>query len=104
MSYKKRKCYLCGKLYEYCGNCVEFAGKPAFLSTFHDENCKTIFHICTDFNMGLLSKADAKRALLNCNLSEKKNFTKDAQVTIDKILADDTKKEFIKKPTHEVVK
>lgn len=98
MASKHRVCYLCGEMYRYCPNCSEYAGKPAFLSTFHNGNCKLIFQTCTDFNMNLITKEQAVEILSHCDLSKKENFKDDVRRTINRIL---WKKPVQKK--HEVV-
>lgn len=88
---KSRKCYLCGEKYQYCNTCSQDKNKPAWMAEFHDENCKTIFDICTRFNMKLLTKDEAKEALSKCDFSNKSNFKDYAQKDIDNIFVEDKK-------------
>lgn len=89
---KYRKCYLCGERYEFCPTCWDDRNEPAWKNTFHDEDCKIIFQTCVDYNMAFISKEDAQLILKNCDLSKKESFTKDAQATIDAIMAEPEKK------------
>lgn len=74
MGRRSRECYLCGRHYEYCSTCSQDRMKPVWMSEFHSENCKNIFDICTRFNMNLMSKSEAQKALKSCDLSNKENF------------------------------
>ena len=92
MGRRTRECYLCGSVYQYCPTCSQDKMKPAWMSEFHDENCKNIFDICTRFNMKLMSKSDAKDALDACDLSSKENFKSYVQRDIGAIFAEEPKK------------
>ena len=87
MASKYRTCLLCGKEYLYCNTCAKDKTKPAWMSEFHEENCKTLFQICTDFNMKFLTKDEAKKELLKCDISNKEKFIVSVQNTTAKILA-----------------
>lgn len=87
MGRKTRECYLCGEKYNFCPTCSQDRMKPSWMSEFHDENCKNIFDICTRFNMGLISKEDAQKALSACDLSNKENFKDYVQRDIANIFA-----------------
>ena len=89
MARKQRECYLCGKSYQYCGGCSSDRMKPAWMSEFHDENCKKIFDICTRFNMNLMSKSEAQVAINACDLSNRANFKSYAQRDLENIFKAD---------------
>ena len=89
MARRTRECYLCGEKYNYCPTCSQDRMKPAWMAEFHDENCKNIFDICTRFNMELMSKEDAQKALNACDLSNKENFKYYVQRDITNIFADE---------------
>ena len=89
MARRTRECYLCGEKYQYCSSCSQDRMKPAWMVEFHDENCKNIFDICTRFNMELMSKEDAQKALSACDLSNKENFKYYVQRDITNIFADE---------------
>lgn len=72
MAKKNRECATCGEKYSYCPNCNR--KEPAWMSEFHEENCKNIFQICTSFNVNVMSKHEAQEALKACDLSNKANF------------------------------
>ena len=89
MARKSRECYLCGESYKYCGSCTNDRMKPAWMETFHGENCKNIFDICTRFNMGMMSKTEAQEALISCDLSNKANFKSYVQHDLDVIFEEE---------------
>lgn len=110
MARRNRECYLCGTEYKYCPTCSEDKMKPAWMAEFHSEDCVKIFAICTDFNMGKMSKSDAQSALNKCDLSNRPNFMSCIQHDLDVIFAEEPKKKFkktesidIEFDTHEVV-
>ena len=72
MAKKNRKCITCGEKYSYCPNCNRKA--PYWMTEFHAENCKNIFQICTEYNVGLKTKEQAQEALNACDLSNKESF------------------------------
>jgi hypothetical protein len=84
--------------------------KPSWMTNFHSEDCVKIFHICTSFNMGDMSKSEAKAALNECDLSNKLNFRACVQRDLDVIFAEEPKKSAkkesrmaIEPESHEVV-
>jgi hypothetical protein len=86
--------------------------KPSWMAEFHSESCKNIFDICTRFNMGMMSKAEAKDALNVCDLSNKASFKSYVIRDLDVIFAEEPKKRFkrpepvvaiIEQPIEEVV-
>lgn len=71
---RNRTCYLCGRDYQYCPSCTEDRYRPAFMSAYCSQDCADIFDICTRYNMGVVTKEDAKEALLTKDLSRRENF------------------------------
>ena len=62
---KARKCIVCGKEYEYCNRCSSHANMPTWMALYHDDNCRSIMNIATEYMAGNLTKADAKSQLDN---------------------------------------
>ena len=91
MGRRARECYLCGEKYHYCPTCSQDKSKPTWMAEFHEENCKTIFQACTDFNMKFLTKDAAKEVLSKCDISNKSNFRASVQKTLTNIFAEDEK-------------
>ena len=90
MAKKNRKCSTCGTKYSYCPNCDRNA--PSWMAGFHTENCKNIFQLCTQYNVGLLTKEQAQEALNACDLSNKENFAECIQRDFKNIFAEEPKK------------
>lgn len=110
MARRNRECYLCGTEYKYCPTCSEDRMKPSWMAEFHSEDCVKIFAICTDFNMGKMSKAEAQSALNKCDLSNKSNFMSCIKRDLEVIFAEEPKKKIkkaepmaIEPESHEVV-
>ena len=82
---KARKCIVCGKEYEYCNRCSSHANMPAWMTLYHDDNCRSIMNICTEYVAGNLSKADAKSQLDKCDLTNKKNFKESVLKAVNEI-------------------
>ena len=90
MAQKNRECLTCGEKYSYCPNCNR--KEPAWMAEFHTENCKNIFQICTQYNIGLLTKEAAQEALIECDFSNKENFKSFIQRDFENIFAEEPKK------------
>lgn len=109
MGRRSRTCRVCGQSYEYCPTCSQDKYKPTWMVEFHESNCQQIWEICTRFNMELMSKEEAKEAILKCDLSKKETFVDFVQKDIANILKEEPieeikpvfKKQEFKK--HEVV-
>ena len=84
---KLRKCIVCGKEYEYCNRCSSHAAKPTWMALYHDDNCRSIMNIATEYMAGNLTKADAKSQLDNCDLTNKKSFKESVVKAINEICA-----------------
>lgn len=82
---KARKCIVCGKEYEYCNRCSSHANMPTWMALYHDENCRSIMNIATEYVAGNITKADAKSQLDDCDLTNKKNFKESVVRAIDEI-------------------
>ena len=91
MAVRTRECYLCGEKYNYCSTCSQDRLKPAWMVDFHSESCKNIFQICTDFNLGIKTKSEAKAALEQCDLSNKEKFKSYVQNDLENIFAEEPK-------------
>lgn len=90
MAKKNRECLTCGTKYSYCPNCNR--KEPSWMAEFHDENCKNIFQICTQYNVGLLTKEVAQEELKACDLSNKENFKQFIHRDFANIFAEEPKK------------
>lgn len=96
MARRNRECYLCGEKYSYCPTCTNDKNKPSWMAEFHSENCKNIFQICTNFNLGTMTKHEAQAALEQCDLSNKENFKSYVQHDLENILKAEPKARKVK--------
>ena len=80
-----RTCVVCGAEYIYCNSCREHASKPSWMALYHDDNCRSIMNIATEFMAGNITKADAKSELDKCDLTNKKNFKESVVKAINEI-------------------
>ena len=88
---KTRSCIVCGVEYEYCNSCKKHASLPSWMAIYHDENCRNIMNIATEYMAGNMTKEDAKSALDKCDLSHKKDFKESVLMAVNEIYS-------IKKP------
>lgn len=82
---KARKCIVCGKEYEYCNRCSSHANMPTWMALYHDENCRSIMNIATEYMAGNITKSEAKSQIDSCDLTDKKNFKESVVKAIDEI-------------------
>lgn len=84
---KARNCIVCGKEYEYCNRCSSHANMPTWMALYHDDNCRSIMNIATEYMAGNLTKAEAKSKLDDCDLTNKKNFSESVLKAVNEIYA-----------------
>ena len=82
-----RKCIVCGVEYTYCNSCREHASRPSWMALYHDDNCRNIMNIATEYMAGNLTKAEAKSELDACDLTNKKNFKESVIKAVNEIYA-----------------
>lgn len=101
---KARNCIVCGKEYEYCNRCNSHANMPTWMAIYHDDNCRNIMNIATEYMAGNMLKADAKSELDKCDLTNKKNFKESVIKAVNEIYATKkTTKAEVAKATEEIV-
>lgn len=86
MSQYTRYCRSCGKEYEYCYRCDSFASLPTWMTLFHDENCKDLFFIASDYYMKAATDEQLKERLDKCDLSNKDALTDKIKYVIKQLL------------------
>ena len=91
MKKNNRKCIVCGKLYTYCPHCGADATKPAWYAEFHDENCREIFHIVSEYLANEITKEEAQKRVQKCDLSHKKTFKASISRELDTIIASENR-------------
>ena len=89
MKKNNKKCIVCGKVYTFCNSCSAFDRYPRWMGIYHDENCKNVFEITSDYLSGDITKEEAKVRLDKCDLSNKQNFHKVILDAINQIYGED---------------
>ena len=69
MAHLNKKCMVCQISYSYCPDCSRAdAVKPTWYSEFCSESCKDLWLTLTRYNMGRLTKSEAKSIISNLEL------------------------------------
>lgn len=89
---KNRKCACCSTTYSYCPDCsTSDKLAPSWKATFCSEDCMTIWTICTRYNMGRLTKPEAKEIISALNLKPTSEYASCVQRDLAIILKEDPK-------------
>ena len=91
MERKLRTCSCCGSSYRFCPRCPEDAEKPNWYFAFCSENCKDIYDVLSNYEMGHVSVSEAKSRLKKLDLSNKDNFGTSYKESIKKIMETEIK-------------
>lgn len=86
MKQNNKTCICCGEIYTFCTGCGQFDNEPRWKAIYHNETCKDIFIIVSDYLQKAISKEEAKNRLLKCDLSYKEKLHKKIQEGIDELL------------------
>jgi predicted nucleic acid-binding Zn ribbon protein len=81
-----RKCVVCKTEYEYCPHCGKNDPSKMWMVTFCSENCREILRICSNYRHKKMTKAQAKKALNKCELSEPNMYAKTIASALEEIL------------------
>lgn len=105
---KNKKCFCCSTRYSYCPDCsASDKLAPSWKATFCSEDCMTIWTTCTRYNMGRLTKSEAKEIISALNLKPTSEYASCVQRDLAVILKEDPKPKRSKrieiKPIDEVV-
>lgn len=92
MAIKTRKCLSCGTKYDFCPDC-RGADRlaPAWRSEFCCEDCKTLWSTATKFNMGKLTKAEAKSIISALDLKPAEQYVACIQRDLKNIMLEEPK-------------
>ena len=92
MARKNRTCFCCGKNYSYCPDCSRVdALKPSYFADFCSEECMTIWKTATKYNMGKLTKSEAKEIISAFDLKPIDFYVECVQRDLNVIMAEDKK-------------
>ena len=95
MKMNNKTCICCGKVYTFCTGCSQYDNEPRWKAIYHNETCKDIFIIVSDYLQKAISKEEAKSRLSKCDLSYKDKLHKNIQNGIAEILAEEKKEEIL---------
>lgn len=82
----ERTCVVCGKKYEYCSGCATYDSVPTWYNVYHNENCREIFRVATQYHNGKLDREEAKAAFKACDLSYINDLKPSIHELIDELL------------------
>lgn len=89
---KNRKCFCDGTVYTYCPDCsTSDKLAPSWKATFCSEDCMIIWTTCTRYNMGRLTKPEAKEIISALNLKPTSEYASCVQKDLAVILKEDPK-------------
>ena len=100
---KNKKCLACQKSFSYCPDCSKVdALAPAWKSEFCCEDCKTLWQTATKFNIGKLTKAEAKAIISALELKPADQYVACIQRDLKNIMFEEPKAESKPKRTRKV--
>lgn len=92
MATKNRKCLACGTKYSYCPDCNGADRlKESWHSEFCNSTCKDIWQTATKFNLGKLTKAEAKTIISALDLKPTEQYVACVQRDLGVILKEEPK-------------
>lgn len=65
----ERECVTCGKKYQYCPHCDDFAHLPKWMSTYCGASCRELMLTTISYADKKITKEQAKERYLTCDLS-----------------------------------
>ena len=83
MKKNNRKCIVCGTQYHYCNSCAEHMKNPVWMNIYHNENCKNLFTIASDYLNNVIDSATASEKFKKCDLSYKNKLHSKIKQAID---------------------
>lgn len=89
MAQANRICKTCGKEYFFCSHCEKSLNSPQWMLMWHDENCKMVYEIASDYAQGRISKKDAKERLAKCDLKVLYTFNENIRNILEDIMAEE---------------
>lgn len=89
MAQANRICKTCGKEYFFCSHCEKSLNSPQWMLMWHDENCKTVYEIASDYAQGRISKKDAKVKLAKCDLKVLYTFNENIRNILEDIMTEE---------------
>ena len=92
MARKNKTCLCCSTKYSHCPDCSKVdAMKPSWASEFCSEDCKEIWTTAVKFNLGDITKSEAKSIISVLNLKPTEQYVQCVQRDLATILAEEPK-------------
>lgn len=92
MAIKNRKCICCNTSYSYCPDCsTSDKLAPSWKATFCSEDCMKIWTTATKYNIGNLTKEEAKEIISDIKLKPIESYSPCVQRDLKVILAEEKK-------------
>lgn len=76
-----RTCLVCGKKYYFCNSCG--SKDPSYKMIFCSDECRNLFHDCTEFNDGKISVDEFLNRLKKYNLENVDSYDASVRKIID---------------------
>jgi hypothetical protein len=83
----RKICTVCGKEYEFCSGCREYALQPSWKNIYDNENCREIFNVLVAYRQKKISVSEAKTRINACDLSYKNDIRADLFEVLEELLA-----------------
>lgn len=87
---KKKTCCVCHTEYEHCNSCPKTLTEPSWKASFCSENCRDIYNALARFNMGKLSREEARDIIDECNIAMIDNYTEKTIELIGRLYEDES--------------
>ena len=104
MASKNRTCLTCKTKYRYCPSCSRDASiAPLWMSEFCSEDCMIIWTTATKYNMGKVTKSEAKEIISKTDLKSIESYVPCVQRDLNVILTEEKKVRRTQKKVEPVV-
>ena len=103
MGRSDKTCICCGEKYKFCLHCSEYDSLPRWMNIYHNENCKKLFNITTEYKTKNISAQEAKERYDKCDLSYKYKLHKSIVDAINEVNKSNKKKSKEKIVVEEII-
>ena len=91
MAQKNRSCLACQTKYSYCPNCSSADKLHPWKANFCSETCMTLWKTLTRFNMGTVTKSEAKEIISALDIRPISEYVSCVQRDYAKLMAEEKK-------------
>lgn len=86
MAEKLNKCAVCGKEYKVCPTCAKIKSFTSWRTITDTINCYRIYMALSDYTNKYSTKAETKKILSECDLSDLEKFNENIKTSIKEIM------------------